>query len=85
MQMYIDCTPGTPMFYREEALDRALRYLGADCLMYGSDSRTASDAESLGAHLRRDLDFLRNHLGRSEEECEKFFSGTFERFMQPME
>ena len=83
-QMFIDCTPGTPQFYREEALDRAFRYLGAERLMYGSDQRAGADAEGLASNLRSDRKFLTSHLGRSEEECERFFSGTFEVFMKPM-
>jgi len=85
MQMYIDCTPGTPMFYREEALDRAFRYIGADYLMYGSDQRVSADGEALATNIRRDREFLQSHLSRTAEECEKFFSGTFDSYMKPME
>lgn len=39
-QMYIDITPGTPLVYRTEVLRRAITVLGADRLVYGSDTFT---------------------------------------------
>ncbi len=84
MQMYIDCTPGTPDFYRSEAFDRAIKYCGIDRLMYGSDSRVATKADSLGNHIAGDTKFL-SDLGVSEADMQKYFSSNFDDFMTPME
>lgn len=60
MQMWIDMTPGTPRFYRTDAVDKAYKYLGAARLLWGTDCRVEGynprdtiemDDEILGGEL----------------------------------
>lgn len=85
MQMYIDVTPGAPAFYREEALDRALRYIGAGRLIWGSDAG-AKTVGGYGKHLYdREKIILGESLRRTEEEMEKIFSGNLLDLMKPFD
>jgi predicted TIM-barrel fold metal-dependent hydrolase len=85
MQMYIDITRGTPEFYRTEALDRALRYLGPERLMFGSDDFVPGEF----ATSRRDLDADRNIICNELAYCEKDFlritRDNVEEFLRPFD
>lgn len=81
-QMYIDCTPGTPRFYRSEAMDRAVRYCSCDWLIFGTDARVTSGAEALREHFRRDREILAQELRLPPAAQEKFFSLNLLRFVE---
>ncbi|RKY63891.1 MAG: hypothetical protein DRP99_03185 [Candidatus Latescibacterota bacterium] len=85
MQMYIDLTPGAPGFYREEALDRALKYLGPNRLIWGSDSRATTVGEYGRELYERERVILKEMLGRSEEDMRKIFSDNLMDFLEPLD
>jgi predicted TIM-barrel fold metal-dependent hydrolase len=64
MQMYLDTTPGTPKFYRREALRKALSYGAEDYMIFGSDS-TASNLQTAKYHAELDRGIIRK-LGFSD-------------------
>jgi len=70
-QMYIDITPGTPPAWRADALRKALDYLGDDYIIYGSDSATAMEPESLTRKLNADLKLFSDELQLSAATQEK--------------
>jgi len=80
MQMYIDITPGTPSFYRREALRRALLYGAEDYMIFGSDSR-ASNFDNARRIAEMDRGILRE-LGYKSEVIEKIQSRNVERFLK---
>ena len=85
MQMYIDTTPGAPAFYREEALDRALKYIGAGRLIWGSDSGATTVGAGGKRLYERERILLGEALKRPKEEMEKIFSGNLLELMKPFE
>ena len=85
MQMYIDVTPGAPGFYREEALDKALKYIGPEKLIWGSDSRATTVGQNAKELYSRERVILGDILKRSEEDMEKIFSKNLLEFMKPFE
>ncbi len=80
-QMYIDCTPGTPRFYRSEAMDRAVRYCSCDWLIFGTDATVAGEPQLLSDALRRDREILAEELSLPASEQEKFFGRNLLRFV----
>ena len=80
-QMYIDCTPGTPRFYRSEAMSRATRYCSCDWLVYGTDARVSITPDELRTHLGWDTEILGDELGLGEPEQEKYFALNLLRFV----
>jgi len=80
MQMYIDITPGTPHFYRREALRRALAFGCEDYMIFGSDS-VASNFENAKHISEMDRGILKE-LGYSDEVIEKIQSKNVERFLK---
>jgi hypothetical protein len=80
-QMFIDCTPGTPRFYRSEAIDRAVRYCSCDWLIFGSDGNAGWKAAQFVEAFRRDREILADELSLPAAEQEKFFGGNLLRFV----
>ena len=68
-QAFVDLTPGTPPIYREEAVRRALAYVGEDLLLFGSDGRAGGTGNQV---LQRDK-ALFEQMGLSPETQEKIF------------
>ena len=85
MQMYIDVTPGAPAFYREEALDKALKYIGPDRLIWGSDAGATTVGEYGKELYDRERVILGELLKSTEEDREKIFSKNLLEFMKPFE
>ena len=85
MQMFVDITRGTPEFYRVEALDRALQYLGAGCLIYGSDNRAPGDFEGSRRCVDADREIICGALGRPEADFERIARGNIEDWLAPMD
>ena len=83
MQMIIDTTRGTPEFYRKDALDKAIQYLGIDSLAFGSDSSSGKMKGTADDHVTKDRAIL-DSLGVSKDAQERYFSKTIERFFEPM-
>ena len=80
MQMYIDITPGTPRFYRREALRKALAYGCEDYMIFGSDS-TASNFTNAKHVAEMDRGIIKE-LGYSDEVVQKIQSRNVERFLK---
>ena len=80
VQMYIDITPGTPSFYRREALRRALLYGGEDYMIFGSDS-LATNFQHAKQIAEMDRGIIRE-LGYSDETIRKIQSKNIERFLK---
>ncbi len=80
MQMYIDITPGTPRFYRREALRKALAYGCGDYMIFGSDS-TASNFMNAKHVAEMDRGIIKE-LGYSDEVVQKIQSRNVERFIR---
>ena len=79
MQMYIDTTPGTPKFYRREALRNALAYGAEDYLIFGSDCR-ASDFQHSKYVADMDKGIIRE-LGYSDEVVKKIREENIKRYL----
>jgi len=80
MQMYIDTTPGTPKFYRREALRNILAYGAEDYTIFGSDS-IATNLQNAKHVAEMDTGIIRE-LGYSDEVIRKIQSGNIERFLK---
>ena len=78
-QMWIDTCRGTPDSYREEALRKAIPFVGMEHLMFGVDSAPSTLTRNAPVHVRKDLDLLRDVIGVSEAQIEMFFWGAAER------
>jgi len=85
MQMYIDTTRGTPDFYRAEALDKALKYLGPERLIYGSDDHAPGDLAHSRWGIEADRNIICRQLGRSEQDFKKIASENLDAFLRPMD
>lgn len=79
-QMWIDTCRGTPDAWREEALRKAVPFVGVERLMFGVDGTPGSMAEQSPVHVRKDLDLLRSVLGLSQAQIETYFFGACEAF-----
>ncbi|KXA90748.1 hypothetical protein AKJ57_03870 [candidate division MSBL1 archaeon SCGC-AAA259A05] len=80
MQMYVDITPGTPPSYRAEALDKAVKYLGDNFLLFGSDAST-ENLEHMRRVIRRDK-IVYEQLGWSRERKNKVFEENLRKFLK---
>lgn len=80
MQMYVDLTPGTPPNYRAEALDKAMKYLGDDFLLFGSDAST-ENLEHMGKVIQRDRSVY-EQLGWSRRRKDKILGENLRNFLR---
>ncbi|MGC9359512.1 MAG: amidohydrolase family protein [Anaerolineae bacterium] len=80
MQMWVDTTPGTPPLWRTEALQKALAYLGADRLLWGSDSRADNIGEA-GGRMASDRELLTRELGGNDQTETAWFGGNAETWL----
>ncbi len=80
MQMYIDVTPGTPKFYRRNALRNALAYEAEDYMIFGSDSH-ATNFQNAKQIAEMDKGIIRE-LGYSDEVIQKIQSRNIERLLK---
>ncbi len=85
MQMYIDTTRGTPDSYRTDALDKALKYLGPERLIYGSDDHAPGDLGYARRGIDADRQIICEQLGYSEEDFRKIAGTNLEGFLTPMQ
>ena len=78
--MWVDCCRGTPENWREEAMRKAIPFVGTDRLMFGVDCWAPDIGRVAPIHVRKDLDLLRNVIGVSAAQIETFFWGACESF-----
>ncbi|MEM2740254.1 MAG: amidohydrolase family protein [Candidatus Bathyarchaeia archaeon] len=80
IRMFIDITPGTPLIYRRNALQKLIVYGVEDYMLFGTDCR-ASRLEHAKQHIERDTSILRQLIGVSEETVGKIMGGNALRFL----
>jgi len=80
IQMYIDTTPGAPLPWRADALQKALAFAGEDCLIWGSDA-LPGNSQYARQILESDRRILSQQLGVSAATQEKYFGGNLSRFL----
>ena len=82
-EMYIDLTPGTPPFYREQAL-RTLIEVGyvsmPDHLMFGTDANSCFNTEQVKRYIDMD-NAIYDKLGVSQETRDKIFGKNMLAFI----
>lgn len=83
MQMFVDITRGTPAPWRTDALDKALKYVGAGQLIYGSDVSAPGDFAWSRRCLEEDRQIMCGVLGRTDAEFEKVARANLEEFLTP--
>jgi predicted TIM-barrel fold metal-dependent hydrolase len=81
MQMFIDTSPGTPVFYRREVFRKALLFGAGDSMMFGSDSLSASNLDGASTIAEMDKGIIRE-LGFSDEIIRKVQSENIERYLK---
>ncbi|MBN1809560.1 MAG: amidohydrolase [Planctomycetes bacterium] len=69
-QMWIDLTPGTPRFYRTEAVSRAIQYLGPERLIWGTDCH-GGEKYNPRYVIDMDVDVMENDLALDASALEK--------------
>ena len=69
-QIYIDLTPGAPLEWREEAESKAISYLPAELILFGTDNSSVSD---YAAQVIREQDYIFDKLNVSEELRHKYY------------
>lgn len=80
IRMFIDITPGTPLFYRRNALQKLIVYGAEDYMLFGTDCR-ANNLEYARQHIERDVSILRRLIGVSEETVRKIMGENALRFL----
>jgi predicted TIM-barrel fold metal-dependent hydrolase len=84
-EMFIDITPGTPSFYRKEALKKLLLFNAEDGLIFGTDFKLTThdfsyiQPEQWEKRINDDKEIF-NQIGVSAETTEKIFYKNFLRF-----
>lgn len=81
MQMFVDITPGTPPNYRIKALDKAVKYLGDDFLLFGSDTST-ENLEQMSRVIQEDK-IIYEQLGWSQKRKNRILGENFQKFVKP--
>lgn len=84
-QMYIDTTRGTPDFYRADALDKALKYLGSDWLIYGSDNGVPGGLAGSRRGIEADREIICRQLCYTEDDFKKIASTNLDDFLTPFD
>jgi predicted TIM-barrel fold metal-dependent hydrolase len=85
MQMFVDITRGTPDFYRVDALDKALKYLGAGQLVFGSDNTAPGDFAGSRRAVEADREIICSVLGRPEADFDRIARQNIEDWLSPMD
>lgn len=80
-QMWVDTCRGTPENWREEAMRKAVPFMGMDHLMFGIDGSPSGLPTKGVQHIRRDETLLQEVMGLSQAQIEMFFFGACEKFM----
>jgi predicted TIM-barrel fold metal-dependent hydrolase len=76
VQCKVDLTPGTPDAYRTEVLRRCCEVLGADMLLFGTDSGGADGLTGIKAQQERDERIFREELGLSVDDIDRIMGSN---------
>ncbi len=82
VQMYIDITPGTPLMYRKEVLQKLLAYGAEDYILFGTDCLAENLGECGKKHIERDKTILEQLIGAHRETIEKIMHRNATRFLK---
>jgi predicted TIM-barrel fold metal-dependent hydrolase len=82
LQAFVDITAGTPRIWRTEALRKAIVYLGAEVLMFGSDNLNPDKPESFTQAIKRDIEIMKEELGLSKDIIYKIMRENLEEFLK---
>ncbi|MEM2939607.1 MAG: amidohydrolase family protein, partial [Candidatus Bathyarchaeia archaeon] len=80
IQMFVDITPGTPLIYRKNSLQKLIAYGAEEFMLFGTDCV----ANGLGygkQHIERDIIILRQMIGVSSETISKIMGENALRFL----
>jgi len=80
MRMFIDITPGTPLMYRKDSLQKLIAYGAEDHMLFGTDC-IAGGLERGKLHVARDTSILRQVIGASREVINKIMGENALRFL----
>lgn len=80
MQMFIDLTPGTPLMYRREALQKLIAYGAEDHMLFGTDC-IANKLDLGRRHIERDIAILKQIIGVSDETVKKIMGENALKFL----
>lgn len=80
IQMFIDITPGTPLIYRKETLQKLIAYGAEDYMLFGTDC-IASDMGEGRQHVERDIAILKQLIGVSDETVSKIMGKNALKFL----
>lgn len=80
VQMFIDITPGTPLIYRRESLQKLIAYGAEDYMLFGTDC-SAGNLSYARYHIERDIAILRQEIGVSEATVNKILGGNALKFL----
>lgn len=78
-QAFADLTPGTPPIYRRDAMEKCLAVVGAEHMLFGSDSSLPTQTVRTGM-WQKDNALLKD-LDVPKKDRQKIFSGNAERFV----
>ncbi|MCS7111145.1 MAG: amidohydrolase [Ignisphaera sp.] len=81
-QIIFDISSGAPLMWKIDALQKAVAYLGAEMLMFGSDCSSADNKQCLDDAIKRDFTILKGILARTDYELETIFRRNFEWFVE---
>jgi len=80
MQMFIDITPGTPLIYRRESLQKLIAYGAEDYMVFGTDC-SAGRLGYARYHVERDVAILTQEIGVSRKTVDKILGGNALKFL----
>ncbi|MEM2875790.1 MAG: amidohydrolase family protein [Candidatus Bathyarchaeia archaeon] len=80
IQMFIDVTPGTPLMYRKDSLQKLIAYGAEDYMLFGTDC-VANKLDYGRVHVERDTRILRQITGGSEKSVKKIMGENALRFL----
>ncbi|MBS7638874.1 amidohydrolase family protein [Candidatus Bathyarchaeota archaeon] len=80
IQMFIDITPGTPLIYRKETLQKLIAYGAEDYMLFGTDC-IANNMDVGRQHIERDITILKHLIGVSDEVISKIMGKNALRFL----
>jgi predicted TIM-barrel fold metal-dependent hydrolase len=80
-QILFDISSGAPWLWKIDALRKAIAYLGAEMLIFGSDCGSGDNSKCFEEAIRRDYTILKQILARPDNELRIIFKDNFDRFI----
>jgi predicted TIM-barrel fold metal-dependent hydrolase len=80
-QILFDISSGAPWLWKIDALRKAIAYLGAEMLIFGSDCGSGDNSKCFEEAIRRDYIILKQILARPDNELKIIFKDNFDHFI----